>query len=87
MQEAWMIQAGSEQQSRMSLIAVGQGKNVRIVDVIGGHGIKRRLASMGLVRGQEIEVIHNHRGRPLVISVLGSRFMIGRGMAHKIIVG
>ena len=81
-----MKKAGVEVNSRMSLVTVGQGKNVRIVDVHGGHGIKSRLAAMGLVRGQEIEVIHNHRGRPLVISVLGSRFMVGRGMAHKIIV-
>ncbi len=81
-----MKKAGVEVNSRMSLVSVGQGKNVKIVDVHGGHSIKRRLAAMGLVRGQEIEVIHNHRGRPLVISVLGSRFMVGRGMAHKIIV-
>jgi Fe2+ transport system protein FeoA len=81
-----MKKAVVEDNIRMSLVTVGQGKSVKIVDVHGGHGIKRRLAAMGLVRGQEIEVIHNHRGSPLVISVLGSRFMVGRGMAHKIIV-
>ena len=81
-----MERAGGEDSRKMSLVTIGQGKSVKIIDVRGGHGIKRRLASMGLVRGQDVEVIHNHRGRPLVISVLGSRFMVGRGMAHKIIV-
>jgi Fe2+ transport system protein FeoA len=81
-----MRKRAAEDRERMSLVTVSRGQSVTIVDVVGGHGIRRRLAAMGLVRGQQIEVIHNHRGGPIVISVMGSRLMIGRGMAGKIIV-
>jgi Fe2+ transport system protein FeoA len=70
----------------MSLVGVVPGQSVEIVDVKGGHGLKRRLAAMGLVRGQEVEVIYNNRGGPLVVAVMGGRLMMGRGMARRIIV-
>jgi len=70
----------------MSLIAVEPNRSVIITDVSGGHGLKSRLAAMGLVKGQQVEVLRNNRGGPVVISVMGSRLMMGRGMAHKIIV-
>jgi ferrous iron transport protein A len=70
----------------VSLVAVDPGRNVKIVDVKGGQVLKKRLAAMGLVRGQDVAVIYNNRGGPLVVSVMGGRLMIGRGMAHKIIV-
>ncbi len=60
------------------------GRNVRIRRVFGGRGPQRRLSAMGLAPGMQIEVITNDRGGPLVVRVLDSRFMIGRGMAHHI---
>jgi ferrous iron transport protein A len=60
------------------------GRCVRIQRILGGHGLQRRLSDMGLVPGMEIEVISTDRGGPLVVRILESRFMIGRGMAHHI---
>jgi len=60
------------------------GSTVRIRQVFGGHGLQRRLSAMGLMPGMELEVVSNDRGGPLVVKVLDSRFMIGRGMAHHI---
>jgi Fe2+ transport system protein FeoA len=63
------------------------GRSVRIQHIFGGHGLQRRLSAMGLAPGMEMEVLRNDRGGPLVIKVLDSRFMIGRGMANHIQVG
>jgi Fe2+ transport system protein FeoA len=65
---------------------VETGRRVRIQRIFGGHGLQRRLSAMGLAAGMEIDMVRNDRGGPLVIKVLDSRFMIGRGMAHHIMV-
>jgi len=41
---------------------------------------------MGLVADVEITVVSNSHPGPFVISVKGSRMMLGRGMAQKIAV-
>ncbi len=70
----------------MPLLMVKRGMKMRIKSVIGGHGLKAKLAAMGLANGMEIEVVsNNHRG-PLIVKVLESRIMLGKGMAHKILV-
>lgn len=61
-----------------------EGRRVLIQQIFGGRGLQRRLSAMGLAPGMEMEVVRNERGGPLVIKVLGGRFMIGRGMAHHI---
>ena len=81
-----MKKTGVEEKEQMSLATLNPGTSARIVGVCGGHGLQRRLAAMGVVRGQEVEVVRNSGGGPIVISVMGSQLMVGRGMAQKIIV-
>ena len=59
---------------------------MRIQAIHGGHGLRRRLSAMGLVPGMEVEVVRNDHGGPLIVEVLDTRLMLGRGMAHKILV-
>ena len=59
---------------------------MRIITVYAGHGLRGRLAAMGLVPGVEIEVLRNSMHGPFLIAVKGSRIMLGRGMAQKIVV-
>jgi Fe2+ transport system protein A len=59
---------------------------VRLVAVDAGHGLRGRLAAMGIVPGVEIEVLRNSGHGPFLIAVKGSRIMLGRGMAQKIVV-
>lgn len=70
----------------MPLTIVQAGRHVRLVTVDAGHGLQSRLAAMGLVPGVEIEVLQNSFHGPCLIAVKGSRIMIGRGMAQKIMV-
>lgn len=70
----------------MPLAIVQVGRRVRFVAVDAGRGLQSRLSSMGLVPGVEIEVLRNSLQGPFLIAVKGSRIMIGRGMAQKIMV-
>jgi len=70
----------------MSLSMVQPGQKVRLVTVQAGRGLKARLAEMGLVPGVELEVINRNSAGPFIVAVKQSRIMLGRGMAHKIVV-
>jgi len=48
--------------------------------------LQSRLVSMGLLEGTPIEVVKNRRHGPVIVSVKGSRLVLGRGMANKILV-
>lgn len=68
------------------LTMVEAGRRVRICRIFGGPGLQRRLSAMGLTADMEIDIVRNDRGGPLVIKVLDSRFIIGRGMAHHVMI-
>jgi len=61
------------------------GEKVVVRDVIGGMGIRRRLESMGIYPGEEVEVV-SAQGGPIILNVKGCRLGIGCGMAYKIMV-
>jgi len=59
------------------------GAKVRVVGIDGGRDLIRRLLSLGLSVGAEIEVLH-HRGRAVVVGSQGNRVALGAGMADKV---
>jgi len=70
----------------MPLTIVQPGRRVKLVAVDAGRGLQGQLTAMGLVPGVEIEVLQNSFRGPFIIAVKGSRTMLGRGMAQKIMV-
>jgi ferrous iron transport protein A len=70
----------------MSLIQMPTGVRARLVSFRDGGGFQARLAAMGLVPGAELHVCSNRGHGPLVIEVKGSRMILGRGLAGKILV-
>ncbi len=70
----------------MSLANVKAGRKVRFVNVRAGQALKARLAALGLVPGSELEVVSNSFHGPFIVAVKGSRLVLGRGMAQKIVV-
>jgi Fe2+ transport system protein FeoA len=68
------------------LSVVKEGETVKLAAINAGQGLKSRLTTMGLLPEVEITVINNSHPGPFVISVKNSRMMLGRGMAHKIMV-
>jgi len=75
-----------EDEKRRPLSKVRAGETVKLAGIEAGRGLHSRLASMGLVPNVEITVINNSQPGPFVISVKNSKVMLGRGMAHKIMV-
>ena len=70
----------------MPLSMASADKTLEIVGFRGGFGMQRRLADLGMNIGMEISVVSTHRRGPLVVLMKGSRFAIGRGIAHHVLV-
>lgn len=68
------------------LSMVQASETVKLARIEAGRGLNSRLASMGLVPNVKITVVNNSHPGPFVISVKGSKMILGRGMAHKILV-
>ena len=72
--------------THMPLSMASRGSKVRLVSVNGGKQMTSRLAAMGLLPGVEVEIVSNAPGDPFILDVRGSRLVLGRGMAYKILV-
>ncbi len=75
-----------ERSQEMPLAMAKQGERLKIKDITGGAGARLRLMTMGLRLGDEIEVITNHNQGQLVIAADYKRYVLGRGLAEKILV-
>lgn len=73
----------------MSLTSAPRDARLKIIAIEGGHGVRRRLFSLGLHKSDLIEVDSKSilRG-PIVIRNLSSdtSVAVGRGIAHDIMV-
>ena len=62
------------------------GERLAIIDIIGGANARMRLLTMGLKKGDEVEVITNNGQGQVVIAADYQRYALGRGLAQKIMV-
>lgn len=67
------------------LSMASENSALRIVALHGGYGLARRIGEMGLTVGSEIKVCQREGGA-LVIARGETRFAIGAGLAHKVMV-
>jgi ferrous iron transport protein A len=67
------------------LAMASEGETVRVVSILGGTGMALRVAEMGLNVGSEL-VVRQRQGAGLVVGRGETRFALGGGMAHKILV-
>ncbi len=67
------------------LMMADEGARVRVVGLMGGNGVERRMTEMGLNVGAEL-VVRQRQGGGLVVIRGETRFALGGGMAHKIMV-
>lgn len=68
------------------LSAVRSGTSVVLRRIRAGRDLEGRLTAMGFVAGERVTVCRNAAHGPLVVSVKGSRVMLGRGMAERVVV-
>ena len=63
------------------------GQKGEIISIMGGLMVTKRLADLGLISGTRVKVIKKAPfSGPIKIEVLGSRLVLGRGLASKILV-
>jgi Fur family ferric uptake transcriptional regulator len=70
----------------MPLIHAKQGERLEIKEFSGGASARMRLLSMGLRVGDKISIITNLNKGQMVIAVDYNRYVLGRGLAQKILV-
>ena len=75
-----------QETDKVTLADIGDGRIAVIQSILGGRSVTKRLADLGLKEGTEIKVI----GRilfsgPVQVEVCGSRLVLGRGLASRIL--
>ncbi len=70
----------------MSLALASPNENLKVVQVWHGVKFKNKLSDMGIYKDSQIKVIKNDIPGPLIVDVKGSRLILGRGQAQKIMV-
>jgi Fur family ferric uptake transcriptional regulator len=70
----------------MPLNMAKPGERLVLKEFSGGANAHARLLSMGLRLGDKIEVITNNRQGQLAIAADYKRYVLGRGLAQKILV-
>ncbi|AQT69367.1 FeoA domain protein [Anaerohalosphaera lusitana] len=68
------------------LSGISSGQTVIFSNVDAGCELRSRLAAMGLVPNARLKVVSNGGFGPFVINVRGSKVVLGRGVAHKVMV-
>ncbi len=61
------------------------GMRVRVVSLAGGQGLDRRMTEMGINVGAELKICQRE-GAGIVVMRGETRFALGGGMAHRIMV-
>ena len=72
---------------RVSLANMRPGQSGFLVEILGGHGMIRRLDALGLRLCKKVRKVSSMLMRgPVVVEVDGFQVAIGYGMASRIIV-
>ncbi|MDP8257879.1 MAG: FeoA family protein [Candidatus Aadella gelida] len=72
---------------RIPLTDMNAGESGKVIEFLGGAGMRKRLSSMGIRAGGKISKVSSAFKRgPVVIKVGASQTAIGHGMSCKIMV-
>ncbi|MBL7220642.1 MAG: metal-dependent transcriptional regulator [Phycisphaerae bacterium] len=70
----------------MPLAMASVGQEVALAGITGSRELQHRLAEMGLTPGMRFSVVNKGNPGPFIISVKGSKLMLGRGTVHRVMV-
>jgi Fe2+ transport system protein FeoA len=71
----------------LKLIDLEEGQRGLIISIDGGKMLTKRLADLGLTSGTEITILRRTLfSGPVQVKAFGSRLVLGRGLASKILV-
>jgi len=75
-----------KQDKIISLIELKEGQKGKVVSLSAGWQAAKRLSDLGLVPETRIKILRKAILGPLEIEVRGSKFVLGRGLASKVLV-
>lgn len=75
-----------DHQDHLSLVTAKVGESLRVKAFRGGASMRLRLLSMGVRIGDVLTVITNQGTGQVVVAIECSRYVLGRGLAEKVIV-
>jgi Fe2+ transport system protein FeoA len=75
----------SRDNTMLPLTDIRNGHLVQVCEVLAGRRLRARLNAMGLFEGTPLTVI-SMNGGTVIVDVKGTRLMLGRGMARKVLV-
>jgi ferrous iron transport protein A len=76
-----------EQNRPLSLTEMKSGQTGTVVEVLGGHGLVRRLDGLGIRLGKKVtKISFTLFHGPVTLAVDNARVAVGFGMAKRIIV-
>ena len=67
-----------------TLFAFSAGSKVKVHHYEEGFPLQRRLSALGLIPGEEVVILRNDGICPIIVSVKGARFMLGRSVCRSI---
>ncbi len=70
----------------VSLAQLKAGNKAKVLDILGGGGLEKKLMNMGVYKGKEVSKL-SHIGLrgPVVIKVGRTILALGHGIAEKIL--
>ena len=75
------------QEGQLTLAEMKTGQTGIVVEVLGGHGLIRRLDALGIRPGRKVTKLSSTLFRgPVMLRVNSTQVAVGFGMARKIIV-
>lgn len=70
---------------KFTLADAPEGRMVKVINILGGWGVRQRLSQLGIYPGDIIKVVRAGAFRgPIYIDVNGNGVAIGRGVASSI---
>lgn len=72
--------------NRRNLSSAASGQIYFVIATDAGGMHLKRLESMGIIPGAELDVISNETGTPMLVAVGDSRLMVDRSVAEQVIV-
>ncbi len=69
-----------------ALSSLRENEKGYLAGIEAGKGLRMRLVAMGLSPKSEIRMVRNQGWGPVVVETKGTKVVLGRGMAEKIMV-
>ncbi|MBU7043639.1 MAG: ferrous iron transport protein A [Theionarchaea archaeon] len=71
----------------MTLDSIQPGQKARVVEVMGGWGLRQKLNELGIYPNQIVSVSNSSIWRgPLLVRIDSNEVALGRGVARKVVV-